>query len=143
MANKNSILEPLIKENERLRQENKQLQDSVETLNKRINTLEEKLATLKKNSRNSSKPPSSHIVKPPKPQAKEGKRKQGAQPGHPKRERLKEIRAYREENSPPNEERVLTAEYLLQEAMEYVDGSVKTPVIQRSLNSFSGNKLSQ
>ena len=78
MANKNSILEPLIKENERLRQENKQLQDSVETLNKRINTLEEKLATLKKNSRNSSKPPSSHIVKPPKPQAKEGKRKQGA-----------------------------------------------------------------
>lgn len=88
MANKNSILEPLIKENERLRQENKQLQDSVETLNKRINTLEEKLAALKKNSRNSSKPPSSDIVKSPKPQAKEGKRKQGAQPGHPKHERL-------------------------------------------------------
>ena len=88
MANKNSILEPLIKENERLRQENKQLQDSVETLNKRINTLEEKLAALKKNSRNSSKPPSSDIVKPKKPKAKEGKRKQGVQPGHPKHERL-------------------------------------------------------
>ena len=56
MANKESILEPLIRENERLRQENKQLQDSVETLNKRINTLEEKLAALKKNSRNSSNP---------------------------------------------------------------------------------------
>ena len=88
MANKNSILEPLIKENERLRQENKQLQDSVETLNKRINTLEEKLAALKKNSRNSSKPPSSDIVKTKKSKAKEGKRKQGAQPGHPKHERL-------------------------------------------------------
>jgi len=36
---------------------------------------------------------------------------------------LKEIRTYRENNTPPNEERVLTAEYLLQEAMEYVDGS--------------------
>ena len=89
MANKNSILEPLIKENERLRQENKQLQDSVETLNKRINTLEEKLAALKKNSRNSSKPPSSDIVKPKKPKTSENeaKRKVGGQPGHNKHTR--------------------------------------------------------
>lgn len=36
---------------------------------------------------------------------------------------LKEIRSYREANSAANEERFLTAEYLLQEAMEYVDGS--------------------
>jgi len=89
MANKDSILEPLIKENGRLRQENKQLTDIVETLNQRINTLEEKLATSKKNSRNSSKPPSSDIVKAKKPKTNEseGKRKIGGQPGHPKHTR--------------------------------------------------------
>ena len=47
----------------------------------------EKIATLGKNSRNSSKPPSSDIVKPkPPPQKDENgdeiKRKIGAQPGH-------------------------------------------------------------
>jgi hypothetical protein len=36
---------------------------------------------------------------------------------------LKEIRSHRENTSPTNEEYFLTAEYLLQEAMEYVDGS--------------------
>ena len=36
---------------------------------------------------------------------------------------LKEIRSHREKNSPPNEEHFLTAEYLLQEAMEYVAGA--------------------
>jgi len=35
---------------------------------------------------------------------------------------LKEIRSYREKTPPPNEERFLTAEYLLQEATEYVAG---------------------
>ena len=40
----------------------------------------EKIARLKKNSNNSSKPPSSDIVKPPKPKDKERrKRKIGAQ----------------------------------------------------------------
>jgi len=50
----------------------------------RIATLEAELAKAKKNSSNSSKPPSSDMVKPPRPSAKDGKkRKRGAQPGHP------------------------------------------------------------
>jgi len=53
----------------------------------RVAQLEAELAKAKKNSSNSSKPPSSDIVKPPKPAPKEGKRKQGAQPGHPRHER--------------------------------------------------------
>jgi transposase len=56
----------------------------------RIETLEAALAKAKKNSSNSSKRPSSDITKPPKPQSsgkKKGKRKQGAQPGHPRHER--------------------------------------------------------
>ena len=55
----------------------------------RIAELEQEIARLKKNSSNSSKPPSSDIVKPPKPtvERKSGKRRQGAQPGHPRHER--------------------------------------------------------
>lgn len=50
----------------------------------RIAALEAELAQAKKNSSNSSKPPSSDMVKPPKPAAKNRKkRKRGAQPGHP------------------------------------------------------------
>lgn len=49
----------------------------------RIAVLEAELAKLKKNSSNSSKPPSSDLVKPPKSPRKDGqKRKQGGQPGH-------------------------------------------------------------
>jgi transposase len=51
----------------------------------RIASLEAELAKAKKNSSNSSKPPSSDMVRPPKPSAKNGKkRKRGAQPGHPR-----------------------------------------------------------
>ena len=53
----------------------------------RIAELESKIARLEKNSSNSSKPPSSDIVKPPKPPAPKGGGKIGAQPGHPKHER--------------------------------------------------------
>lgn len=49
----------------------------------RIAALEAELAKAKKDSSNSSKPPSSDMVKPPRPSAKDGKkRKRGAQPGH-------------------------------------------------------------
>lgn len=81
MANKDVIIE-------RLMQENQQLRQIVKSLNSQIDALREEIARLKKNSRNSSKPPSSDIVKPANPQAKEGKRKQGAQPGHLKHERV-------------------------------------------------------
>jgi transposase len=50
--------------------------------------LEAELAAARKDSSNSSKPPSSDIVNPPRPKAKNGrKRKQGAQPGHPRHQR--------------------------------------------------------
>ncbi len=52
-------------------------------LQERIAALELELAKAKKNSSNSSKPPSSDIVKPKKPPREDGeKRTRGAQPGH-------------------------------------------------------------
>ncbi len=58
-------------------------------LEARIAELEAEVARLRKNSATSSKPPSSDVVKPPKPKPKSGgtKRKRGGQPGHPKHER--------------------------------------------------------
>jgi transposase len=47
-----------------------ELRQRIETLLKRIAQLEDEVARLKKDSRNSSKPPSSDIVKPNKPAAK-------------------------------------------------------------------------
>src|SRR3984885_8210628 len=51
--------------------------------------LQEHIVAGRKNSSTSSKPPSSDIVKPPKPLAPDGQaqRKIGGQPGHPKHER--------------------------------------------------------
>ena len=74
----------------RLMEENRQLQETVMFLNSKIDTLHEEIARLKKNSRNSSKPPSSDIVKPKKSQTSRGKRKRkiGGQKGHPKHERI-------------------------------------------------------
>ena len=66
----------LQRENQRLREENQRLQDQI--------------ARLKRDSSNSSKPPSSDIVKPqPKgtPRRK-GRRKIGGQTGHPRQERI-------------------------------------------------------
>jgi transposase len=56
-------------------------------LEKEIAELRSRLAKLEKNSANSSKPPSSDIVKPPRSsrkKRKDKKRKRGGQPGHPK-----------------------------------------------------------
>lgn len=59
-------------------------------LRQRVVALEAEVARLRKNSSNSSKPPSSDIVKPPKPSVPSGggKRRIGGQPGHPRHERV-------------------------------------------------------
>src|SRR5215469_12726330 len=59
--------------------------DELKAALEKIAKLEAEIAALKKNSANSSKPPSSDIVKPPKTKNKNDqktKRKIGAQPGH-------------------------------------------------------------
>ena len=58
-------------------------------LERRVAELEARLAKVEKNSSNSSKPPSSDIVKPAVAAGKKrrSRRKRGAQPGHPKHER--------------------------------------------------------
>jgi transposase len=60
-----------------------------ERLRARVAELEGWLAAAQKHSGNSSKPPSSDIVKPPKdrPGRKSKKRRRGGQPGHPRHER--------------------------------------------------------
>jgi len=71
MTDKDAIITQLLEEIKLLRAENAMLKD--------------KIARLEKNSSNSSKPPSSDIVKPPKPEPADGtKRKIGGQFGHPK-----------------------------------------------------------
>jgi transposase len=65
-----------------------ELKAKIAELAARQEKLEAELARLRKNSSTSSKPPSSDIVKPPKPPAKcKRKRKRGAQPGHPRHQR--------------------------------------------------------
>ena len=70
-----------------------ELEAEVAELKAQVARLSSQIAKLSKNSSNSSKPPSSDIVKPPKSTSwKEGdsrkrKRKIGGQPGHPKHER--------------------------------------------------------
>jgi len=62
----------------------------IEKLLRRVEELERKLAAAQKDSSNSSKPPSSDIVKKPKGKGRgkrTGKRKPGGQKGHPKHER--------------------------------------------------------
>lgn len=63
---------------------------TIEKLVQRVDELERKLAKARKDSSNSSKPPSSDIVKKPKSKGvggQSGKRKKGGQKGHPKHER--------------------------------------------------------
>jgi len=63
----------------------KQLNEEIKQLREYIKILEEKIAQLEKNSNNSSKPPSSDIVKPLKVIRRLGrKRKRGGQHGHRK-----------------------------------------------------------
>ena len=59
-----------------------ELEKQVAELLAQVAKLTEQVARLSKNSSNSSKPPSSDIVKPPKPDNPNGPRRQGGQPGH-------------------------------------------------------------
>jgi len=63
------------------------LQRQVKYLESKVAELERKVAQLSKNSTNSGKPPSSDITRPKPQQRQQGKRKIGAQPGHPRHER--------------------------------------------------------
>jgi transposase len=65
------------------------LQAQVQTLQAELAQLREQLAAARKDSSTSSKPPSSDIVKPPKPATgpEAAQRSIGGQPGHPKHDR--------------------------------------------------------
>ena len=74
--------------NARLEAKTAQLELRLKAAEAKNQELLEKLAVATKNSRNSSKRPSSDIVKPPLPKLPRGKRRKiGGQPGHPKQER--------------------------------------------------------
>jgi transposase len=62
---------------------NRQLEGENQQLREEVARLQQKLAAARKNSATSSKPPSSDMVKPPKPPRADGKKRQrGGQPGH-------------------------------------------------------------
>jgi transposase len=69
---------------QRLQAKTAALQAEIAALRATVAELQEKLASAHKNSRTSSKPPSSDIVKPPPPPAPEGQSQRtiGGQPGH-------------------------------------------------------------
>jgi transposase len=62
-----------------------ELQRNFSRLQEQLAQTQEQLAKARKNSSTSSKPPSSDLVKPPKPALPDGgKRRRGGQPGHPR-----------------------------------------------------------
>jgi transposase len=73
-----------------LEQTNHQLQHEMQQLREENQRLQDQIARLKRDSSNSSKPPSSDIVKPQKKgtPGRKGKRKIGGQKGHPRQERI-------------------------------------------------------
>ena len=89
MDGKDAIIARQQKQIHALLQMNLRQEKQIADLQKRVETLLDKIMRLEKNSRNSSKPPSSDIVKPSqsgKPRGR-GKRRIGGQKGHPKHER--------------------------------------------------------
>jgi transposase len=73
---------------QRLQAQVEALRGQLQALQAVVAQLQEQLAAARKDSSTSSKPPSSDIVKPPKPSSPTGsKRRIGGQPGHPKHER--------------------------------------------------------
>jgi hypothetical protein len=73
---------------ERLRLENEALRAQVAARLERVAKLETELAAARKNSRNSSKPPSSDLAKPVSPAGNKHRLQQKRKPGgHPRHER--------------------------------------------------------
>lgn len=94
-------------ENAQLRTRVVQLETQVQTLHADVARLTQALAVAHKHSGNSSKPPSSDLVKPPAARRQRGKRKRGGQQGHPWNEpvtfppeRIDERQEYRLERCP-------------------------------------------
>jgi len=97
MVDKDVTISQLVLQNDLLRsqvfaleQTNAQLQQEIRQLRADNQKLQDQIARLKRNSSNSSKPPSSDIVKPEKKGTSRGKRKRkiGGQKGHPRHERI-------------------------------------------------------
>lgn len=97
MADKDVTISQLVEQMDLLRsqvvsleQSNDQLQREIRHLREENQRLQEQIARLKRDSSNSSKPPSSDIVKPQKEgtRRRKGKRRIGGQKGHPRQERI-------------------------------------------------------
>ncbi len=120
-----------------------ELEALVTHLRARIAELEAKLAKANRNSSNSSKPPSSDIVKPPKPRPPKGKkRKRGGQPGHKKHERkpfppeeVDEILTYKMKRCPKTGRRSLKRLKTPPRTRQQV-GPVKKPYVVREHRAY-------
>jgi transposase len=97
MADKDVTIPPLLLQNDLLRSQvlaleqiNVQLQRDIRQLRADNQKLQDQIARLKRNSSNSSKPPSSDIVKPEKKGTRRGRRRRkiGGQKGHPRHGRI-------------------------------------------------------
>src|ERR1035437_7889004 len=113
--------------NRRLANENAEQKKRLAQLEQAIQKLKQQLARALRTSQNSSKRPSSGIVKPRRPQPATG-RKIGAHPGHPKQERLpfaeheiRHIRTYESECCPACQGTVTIAKSFLPAVLQQIE----------------------
>jgi transposase len=110
----------------------------------RIAALEAELARAKKNSSNSSKPPSSDLVKPPKPPRKDGqKRQRGGQPGHEQHlradfppEAIDQVVSYTLDRCPDCGGKLRTGKYLADVLQQVEIAAAPTTVVEHSANTY-------
>jgi transposase len=114
-------LKPLLLD---MRQQLDALQGQLSQAQAERNKAQTALAKARKNSSNSSKPPSSDIVKPKQPASpgRRPKRKMGGQPGHPKHERTFSLEEADEKHTHDLE----TCPQCAGQALELVPGAEKT-----------------
>ena len=113
--------------NRRLANEIAEQQKRLAQLEREIQKLKQQLAQAQRTSQNSSKRPSSDIVKPCRPKPANGRRI-GAQPGHPRHERLPfaqsdihQIRHYDMEYCPTCQGKVTVAEKFLPSVLQQIE----------------------